>query len=289
MKENSKLVYLYLFLTFFFWGSLYVVSKYVLGKIPPFTLSFLRFVIAVAFLSVLVHMKNYPSISRKDYKHILFIGFFGYFVALMTQLIGTKLSNASLAALVNSVNPIVIMVMAAIFLKERLTGRKIAGMLISLTGIYIILRGGHSGDTIAGIVISLISVFIWSFVSVCIRKVSHDYPPILIAAYGMFVAMLFSFPCAAIELINTESIAWDWTVLPCVLYMGIICTGVAHLLWNKSLSLIEAGTCSAFYPVQPLSAVVLGILFLHESVTISFWIGALLIVGGVMICLLNRA
>lgn len=56
---NERLVYLYLFLTFFLWGSLYVVSKYVLDKVPPFTVSLVRYAISFLLLLVIVRIKNF--------------------------------------------------------------------------------------------------------------------------------------------------------------------------------------------------------------------------------------
>ena len=53
MKENRKKGYVFLIITFILWGSLYVVSKYVLGKMPTFTISFLRFVLAFLALSII--------------------------------------------------------------------------------------------------------------------------------------------------------------------------------------------------------------------------------------------
>ncbi len=283
---NEKLVYLYLFLTFFLWGSLYVVSKYVLDKVPPFTVSLVRYAVSFLVLMVLIRIKKFRPVERKDYKYIFLIGFLGYFVALVLQLLGTKFSNASFAALVNSLNPIVIMIMAAVFLHERLTVQKCAGLLLGIVGVYFIIGGVHGSDMMTGIILSLISVLLWSYVSIIIRKIGHLYHPLIITALSMGVALIFTIPASAVELAHTPAV-WDAGVILSLLYMAVMCTCVAHLLWNESLSLIEAGTCSSFYPVQPLTATILGILFLGEAVSLSFWIGTVLILMGVMLCLIH--
>lgn len=67
-------------------------------------------------------------------------------------------------------------------------------------------------------------------------------------------------------------------MLACV-YLGVIGTAVAHTLWNMSLQLLDASVCSMFYPLQPLTSAVMGVLVFHEVMTMNF------IAGGIMICL----
>lgn len=71
--------------------------------------------------------------------------------------------------------------------------------------------------------------------------------------------------------------------------MGIICTGFAHFLWNKSLSILLAGNCSLFYPIQPITSVLLGVIFLSEAITAHMIIGGILIVLGIMFCLVSTS
>lgn len=286
--QNSKtgMAYVYLLLTFSLWGSLYVVSKFVLGMLPVFMVSFVRYLIAVIVLFIIIHVKKLGKIEKEDYKYILLIGFGGYFLSLGAQLIGTKLAGASMASLVNSMNPVFIALAASVILKEKFTVKKAIGIFLSLVGVYIILGGNAEGQT-EGIVISLGSVVLWSIVSVYVRKISQKYPPILITAYGMLVAVICNIPVVAGEIISGQEVSVDGKALLALLYMGIFCTGIAHLLWNQSLSMVEAGTCSAFYPIQPLVSVILGILFLHENITTSFVIGCVIIIIGVLVCILN--
>ncbi len=90
------------------------------------------------------------------------------------QLMGTKLAGPSLASLLNSTNPITISIMAALILKERLTWPKIAGLVLSLWGVYLII-GNAAGVNIAGAILSFGSVILWSFMSVITRKVTRHY------------------------------------------------------------------------------------------------------------------
>jgi drug/metabolite transporter (DMT)-like permease len=285
---TKKTAYFYLLITFCIWGSLYVVSKFLLGKIPVLTISLLRYLIAGAVLFFVLKTRKTREIELQDRKYVLLIGFVGYFLSLGAQLLGTKLSNASLASLVNSINPVTIMVFAAFMLKEKLTIKKVIGIFLSIVGVYTIIGGVNSDGQLVGILLSLLSVISWSYVSVAIRRITQKYDPLQITTYGILVGAVCTFPFSLIELMITPAtIQFDWTVVGSLLYMGLVCTAFAHMLWNRCLSMIEAGSCSAFYPLQPMTAVLLGWLFLGESIDINFLWGAILIISGVMLSIKN--
>jgi len=285
--ENRTKAYLYLLITFFSWGSLYVVSKFVLGKIPIFTISFLRYGIAGIVLFIILKQKKLKTIEKQDYKYVFLIGFLGYFVAISAQLLGTKLSNASLASLVNAMCPVAIMLFAVFILKEKLTVKKVTCALLAIFGVYVIVGGVNGSGQTLGILISIFSVILWSLVSVFIRKVTQKYDSFQITTYGIIIAAICTLPLAIWELTVTANVQLDGSVVLAMLYIGLVCTALSHVLWNKSLSLIDAGTCSVFYPVQPMVAVFLGWLFLGENISLNFVFGALLIIGGVLLSLVG--
>ena len=71
-------------------------------------------------------------------------------------------------------------------------------------------------------------------------------------------------------------------------YVAIFCTTIPHSLWNYCLSRAEASTCSLFYPIQPLTSMVLGVLLLNEHMMVGFIAGAVLIVFGVLYSTLGK-
>lgn len=286
--KKNKWAYLYLLITFCAWGSLYVVSKFVLGKVPTFTVSFLRYIIAGVILFFILKRRKPKKIESQDYKYVFLIGFLGYFLSMGVQFLGTKLSNASLASLVNSMNPITITIFAAIILKEKLTVKKIICIIVVLLGVYIIIGNVDGNGQLLGIFASVFSVVLWSFVSVMVRRITRKYDSFQITVYGILIGSAFTLPVSIYELMTTPNVQFDWIVILSVVYMGLICTALAHVLWNKSLSMLEAATCSLFYPVQPMVAVLLGWLFLGESISTNFIFGAILIVGGVVFSIIDK-
>lgn len=290
VTSGKRQSYAFLLLTFTLWGSLYVVSKFVLGKLPPFTVSFFRFLLAYAALSVI---DRHPSrrLQREHFPYLLLIGFGGYFIAVGAQLLGTKYAGASTASLINSMNPVTMTLFGFLLLHEKLTARKIIGIILSILGVFVILGAGFQGVGGAGIALSLFAVLAWSFISVMTRKITGLYDPLHISHLACGVAAVCYLPAAVIESSSGQIqvfhiLTHDASCTLALLYMGVICTGVAYTLWNKSLSVLDASVCSAFYPIQPAVSALLGILLLGETLSINFLGGSALIVCGVLVSLI---
>lgn len=277
--------YLILFLTFFIWGSLYVVSKFVLGKLPTFTIAFMRYLFAFITLS-LFSIGTKEKIDHKDIPYFLLIGVVGYFISVDFQLLGIKYAGSSLASLINSTNPIFISIMAALLLGERMTKGAVFGLLLSVAGVFTII-GVNSHIAISGLIFSFIAVLLWSLMSVSTRKLSAKYSSLTITRIGMLLATICNLPVAAGEIALTHPvITIDLSAILSILYLGVVCTGIANLLWNKALSNIPAHICSSFYPFQTLTSSILGVIFLNETITHSFIIGTILIIIGVLLSLM---
>ena len=286
---NQKLLgYLYVIITMSAWGSTYVVSKFILGSVPPFTLLLLRYIVAAIVLYIIMIKKGLSKVEPQDYKYIFFIGFVGYFIGVGAQFIGTQLSNASMASLINSTNPIFIVLFAVPILKEKITTTKMISIIAALIGAYIIIGGVQGSSILIGIVACIIAVSMWSLMSVVSKRATEKYNALTVTTYSIIVAICFTLPVSMYELFTIPDIKLlEPAVILSVLYLGVVCTAIAFVLWSKSLSMMEAGICSLFYPVQPMVSVLLGWIFLKEKMNLSFFIGAVLIIAGVMFSIIG--
>ena len=289
---SKKQAYICLLLTFVLWGSLYVASQVVVREFPTFTVCFIRFLLAWLFLTFLSHVKRnsdkpvfHPD--RTCQKYIWILGFFGYTISVGMQLMGTKLAGSTTASLINSINPVVITLLAALILKEKLTPNKIAGILLAVLGVYLIIGSDIHMEPI-GTMLSIAAVIGWSLTSVISRTALSKYDSLQITRHAIGIAVLCNFPICLIELILTGMPASpSLASVICLLYMGSCCTGLTYILWNNSLAVLPASTCSSFYPIQPLTSALLGVVLFQEKLTAAFLTGALFIVVGVLTSLMN--
>lgn len=278
--------YIYLVLTFIIWGSLYVAAKSVMTEIPATAVLAARYIIAVGALYFIMRRRGFKKVKKEHRKIFFLVGFVGYFCGIAFQLVGTDLIDASLSSLINSLNPVVIPIIAAIFLNERLTVKTCVSIVLSIAGVYIILGVGGNAS-IMGIIVNILSLLFWSASCCMVRGISKDYDPIQITFYAMAIAVCFAIPTAVYSIAKSPC-TLSVNGFISLLYIGLICTALSHVLWNKSLKLLPATTCSLFYPIQPLTSAVLAILVLGEKLTISFIIGAVLICIGMTVTVYER-
>ena len=123
-QKNDKTTCLLLALTTIFWGSLYTASKVLLDVIQPFTLLCLRYIIAAIAMTILQRTRK-PDPNGKprrikggDWKFVIMFGLGGYVLSIGLQQYGTKLAGASLASLINCMNPIAICFFAVLLLHD---------------------------------------------------------------------------------------------------------------------------------------------------------------------------
>ena len=275
-----------LFGTFVCWGSMYTVSKIALGTIPPVTLLALRYLVAVPALFLILKLRGaLRPLEKGDLKTVHLIGVVGYFASFCLQMLGISRLTGSVSSLFGAMNPIFIPVLAALFLKERLTAAKVLSVAVSMAGVVTIVGVNGTVDLL-GAVLMLASVFLWSAASIMIRRFSGKYDPMQVAMFSMLLALPYVGTWAAIELRTAVCVITAKSAMA-VLFMGLVGTAAAHSLWNFSLSKMDASFCSMFYPMQPLVSAILGVLVLGEEITASFVIGGLIICSGIVAAVIS--
>ena len=275
-----------LFAAFVLWGSQYVISKIALRTVPPVTLLALRYLVSVPALFIVLRLRHaLTPIKKGDWPILFAIGFTGYFASFCLQMLGINRLTGSVSSLLGAMNPIFIPILAAFFLHERITPAKIACVALSMAGVVVIVGVDGTVDA-SGALLMLASVFLWSTASIIIRRVSGRYDPMQIALIAILCALPLTGGWSLIEL-QSAPCSFTLESVLAVLYMGVLGTAVTHSLWNYSLRVMDASFCSMFYPMQPLVSSILGVLFLHEAVTPSFVIGALMICCGIVAAVIS--
>jgi drug/metabolite transporter (DMT)-like permease len=268
------------------WGAMYVVSKVVLDVIPPFALITCRLVLGSLALWLVLGMRPRSSIARHNFWRIFGVGAIGYGVSLGFQFIGTKLSSASNASLVTSATPAFILIFSAWLLKERITGMRVLALVAATIGVVAVIDPRNStldAPRFLGNLALLAAALTWALYSVLIRMVTRESDVLTVSLVAFLGGLPIAFPAAAVEL-RTIGIgqATLGTVLG-VLFLGLIATALAMLLWNTAFALVEASRVSLTFFAQPIVGTLLSWLLLKEAITPLFLIGGVLIAAGVLL------
>ncbi|SDE72670.1 DMT family transporter [Sporomusa acidovorans] len=283
MRQGFKGAF-YLSLAASIWGGLYVVSKYAMEIVPPFTLLFFRYVVASATLSIACRIVNAPIFPAVKRTSLLQVGFIGYFLSISAQFIGTNLSSAHMGAVITTLSPIFQSIFAILLLKETMSRREGMAMFIAFAGVLIIiLTGGDNSDsTLWGNLILLLAAVFWGYQSVIARQASFIHSPLTVTTAGALVAAFFTGLAALTELGQWNYLAiTTWSIVLSILYIGVVSTAVAFFAWNKGLSLLSTHQAGPFFFFQPVVGSLLGWAMLGEQLTIAFFCGTILIIIGV--------
>lgn len=268
------------------WGGMYVVSKVVLEIIPPFSLVTLRLVLGVITLAIILLIRGFPPISRRQILNVLGVGFVGYGISLSLQFLGTKLSTAANGSLVTSATPAFVLLFAWILLGERITARRLAALFVATLGVVAVIDPRSARldpDLFLGNLFLLGAAVTWALYSVLVRKVTQNTDVMLFSLIAFLGGLPVTVPASAWELSTAGIGSISLGVVGGVLFLGIISTALAMVLWNTAFALVDAGVASLTFFAQPVVGTFLGWLFLGERVTPLFLVGGALIGMGLII------
>jgi len=268
------------------WGGMYVVSKVVLEVIPPFTLLNLRLLLGIVSLAVFLPRQGGLKWPLKRLLAAFLAGFIGYGISLGLQFVGTHLSTAASAALVTSASPAFILIFGIWLLGEKATWSRVVALVLSTVGVIIVIDPRSvllGGDLVLGNIALLGAALTWGLYSVLVKKVGSQMTTVAVSFIAFLGGFPLSLPLSAFELRTTGIGQITPGVILGVLYLGVISTGLAMYLWNKSLDLLDAGLVSLLFFAQPVVGVGLGTMLLGEELNLIFWIGAVLIGGGLLV------
>ena len=272
------------------WGSMYVISDLVLLVVPPFTLLTLRIGLGLAVLLPLSLGRGHRLPRGSGLRSLLAAGVVGLGLSLGAQFVGTDLSTAVNGALVTSASPAFVVCFAVLLLRERLTLQGLAAIVAASVGVLIILdpaSADFAAATFTGDVFLAAAAVTWGLYSALVRRAALRYstPALMVTVVALLGGLLVSIPASLVELaqrpvgpVTTE------TVLG-ILYLGVVSTAFALLLWNRAFSLVPATIASLFFFAQPLAGAVLAALFLGQRMTETLWLGGALIALGVLLSL----
>jgi drug/metabolite transporter (DMT)-like permease len=281
--------YLLLCITALCWAGNAIVGRLAAGHIPPVTLSFLRW--SFAFLLILPfawsHMvRDWSAIrSRLGIMIVLSITGIGAFNTL--QYWALEHTQALNTLLLQSAAPLIVAVWSLLLLGVRLTPAQAFGVLLSLSGVLVILLHGDLTalskiDFNKGDLIFVVALIIFALYSVLSLKRPNIHGLSFVGfTFGCGAACLI--PFFIWELFTRPLMQLDTANLLTLFYVAVFPSTLAYLCFNRGVQLIGANRAAPFFHVVPVFGTVMSIVFLGEHPQAFHFIGFALVLTGVFV------
>ncbi len=288
--DNRKtiLIYVKLILTAIFWGGTFIAGRVVAKDVGPFSASFFRFAIASSFLILIIWRIDGRLLlpKKRQMVPVILLGLTGVFTYNVFFFKGLKLINAGRASIIIANNPIFIAILSAYFFKEKLNLIKAVGIIISVTGAIIVISKGNLNEIVQGNIgrgeiYIFCCVLSWVVYSLIGKVVMADLSPISSVFYSCVIGTFFLFFPACFEGIFNNFHHYPITAWLGIFYLGIFGTVVGFVWYYEGIKMIGPTKASLFINFVPVSAVILAFMILDEPITLSLFIGTILVCAGV--------
>ncbi len=263
------------------WGASFIFIRVAVPVLGPFVLVDLRVLLAAAALVLCAVVGGRFPKLRSNWRRFLGLGFLN--AAVPFTLIAASEINltASLAAILNSTTPLFAAVVAAVWIREVLTPRRIGGLLLGIVGVAVVV--GWTPVTLSPVVLlsigaSLAAALCYGFGGVYAKRSFSGQPPLGMAIGQQAAAGLLLLPPSVVSLPEE---APSPAVVISVLSLALLSTALAYLLYFRLISSVGPTNTLTVTFLVPVFGLLFGALFLDEPVGVGTLAGLVIILSSV--------
>lgn len=277
--------HIFAFVTIAIWSVAFVSNKVLLDYISPIENMILRFVLGYIFLLLLYPRWRLPS-SLKEELFFVLLGFLGIFIYFLLENFALSYTQAANVGLYMGAIPILTAIFAHFISKdERLSINLIIGFFVAILGISLILLEGIEYKVrLKGDLLALAAAAVFALYSAILTRVPKGYHYIEITRksflYAIVMMLIYYHFSSKVFHINLLTIPVVWINL---IFLGILSSGLAFILWHKSIEYIGSISTSNYIYLVPLITALTGVFVLGEKITLQMAVGGLLILAGLYI------
>ena len=272
------------------WGASFIATKFALRDASPVTVVWLRFGMGVLVIGAVVAARGQLALpARAELGYFALLGFIGIAYHQWLQATGLQTAQASTTAWIVATTPIFMALLGWLVLREALMWVQIAGILLAAFGVALVVTGGDFSalgwqqEGMPGNLYILASAPNWAIFSVLSRRGLKQHPAarmmLYVMGFGWLIVSLAMFAPGGVGLSEIPRLTRPgWMG---VLFLGVICSGLAYVFWYDGLQAMPVGQVGALLYLEPLIAVLVAAWLLNEAILLASLLGGAAILFGV--------
>jgi drug/metabolite transporter (DMT)-like permease len=272
-----------------FWGSSYFFIEIAQPELPPLTIAALRTLPASAALLAIVLSLGYrlPA-TRAEWGTFILFSAFNSVLPFVLIVWGQARTTGGMAAILNATAPLFGIFLAHLLTHdEKLSAPKLAGILVGIAGVGILVgpeftSGAGVADVLARLAL-IAAPLCYTLANIFARARLAHYPAFVVAAMQMVGAVFVAFPLAFVVDQPWSLPLPSWTALGAIVGMGVLGSALAALCHFTVLQRAGTTNASLVTLIMPVTPIVLGGLFLGETLAPRDIAGALVIAAALLI------
>lgn len=270
------------------YGANYTIAKDLMPHyILPLGFILLRAIGAVILFWITAAIVKWEKVARKDHLRLAVCGLFGVALNQMTFFLGLNITTPINAAVMMTINPVLVLVMSALILKDPIRPVRIIGIVLGIVGaLFLITRGGQQVDIFSaekslGNLLVFVNAASYGAYLVLVKPLMARYAPITVIRwvffYGLIIVSIFG---------SSQFAEVQWSALPMeaiwkMAFVVIGTTYLAYLMNVYALKTVTSTTVSFYIYLQPVTAALVAIAFGRDQLTPILLVAAALIFAGV--------
>jgi drug/metabolite transporter (DMT)-like permease len=271
-----------------------VFGKPLLEALPPFGINLIRWILACIVLVPLTFALEgrFPRPARHQWPALITMAVTGAVLFNALVYLSLEYTTSTNAALINGMTPILTMLLAAVVRLDHLTGRRLAGALVSLIGVSWIVSQGSLEALISlsfnlGDLIMLVAAFVWAIYTVLLNSMRSSLSPLATLTIVAVLALPFLGVIGGYELMVQAVGPITPVVVAGLVYVSVLASVAAFMAWSIGIKGIGAAQGSIFLNLIPVFTAVIAAITLGERVGLVQLAGGLLVIGGVTLASAN--
>ncbi len=278
------------------WSGNFVIARDLIKQIAPVSLNFYRWLLASLILAPFAWRSTKESwtLIKKNIRYLFLVSLLGISLFNSFVYIGAHYTTAINMALIGTTSsPIMVVILARIFLGERIYLAKAIGTLLCIIGVLFLLSHGNFNNLVhfqfgEGDLWLLLAALSFAIYNILVRKKPKELKPLPFLFIIFSLGTLLMTPFFFVEASRAAPVVWNLRLMFSVLFLGLGASVICFFIWNIAIAKLGAGRTALFGNLIPVFSSLEAVALLNEKITLFHIISFCLVVGGLVIANLSH-